>query len=220
MSNVAEKLTTIAENQEKVYKAGKQAEWSDFWDNFQQNGNRADYGYGFGGTGWNDENFNPKYPMIVTGAYQMFIWCNITDLTREGIVLDFSKCNDMRNAFAYSKIAKYPTIDLSKANTYNTFGNSEVTDLPIIVQEKTDFSSMLVGTKSLVNLTISGTIGTATNLKDSSLLSAESVQGVIDCLKDLTGATARTLTLHADVGAKLTEEQKANITAKNWTLVF
>ena len=51
-------------------------------------------------------------------------------------------------------------------------------------------------------------------------LSDESVQSVIDGLFDLTGQTAQTLTFHADVGAKLTDEQKAAITDKNWTLVY
>lgn len=52
----------------------------------------------------------------------------------------------------------------------------------------------------------------------SPLLSAESVQSIIDGLADLTGATAQTLTLHADVKAKLTDTQIATITGKNWTL--
>ena len=57
-------------------------------------------------------------------------------------------------------------------------------------------------------------------LFNSPLLSAESIQSIIDGLADLTGGTAQTLTLHANVGAKLTDEQKATITAKNWTLVY
>jgi endonuclease I len=48
----------------------------------------------------------------------------------------------------------------------------------------------------------------------------DSVQSIVDALKDLTGATAQTLTFHADVGGKLTDAQKATITAKNWTLVY
>lgn len=34
------------------------------------------------------------------------------------------------------------------------------------------------------------------------------------------GGTAQTLTVHKTVGEKLTDEQKATITAKNWTLVY
>ena len=54
----------------------------------------------------------------------------------------------------------------------------------------------------------------------SSQLSTETVQSIIDGLADLTGSTAQTLTLHATVGGKLTDEQKATITAKNWNLVY
>lgn len=48
------------------------------------------------------------------------------------------------------------------------------------------------------------------------LLSDESIQSIIDGLA--TVETSQTLTLHADVKAKLTETQIATITSKNWTL--
>ena len=51
-------------------------------------------------------------------------------------------------------------------------------------------------------------------------ISNDTIQSIIDGLADLTGGTAQTLTLHAKVGGKLTDEQKASITAKNWTLVY
>lgn len=50
----------------------------------------------------------------------------------------------------------------------------------------------------------------------SPLLSNESIQSIIDGLA--TVDTAQTLTLHADVKAKLTESQIAQITSKNWNL--
>lgn len=65
-----------------------------------------------------------------------------------------------------------------------------------------------------------GTLGVSTNLSYSLKLTDESIQSIIDGLADLTGGTAQTLTLHADVGAKLTEEQKAAAAAKNWTLAY
>lgn len=60
----------------------------------------------------------------------------------------------------------------------------------------------------------------ALSLSHSSLLTDESIQSIIDGLADLTGQTTQTLTLHKDVGAKLTDAQKATITAKNWTLAY
>lgn len=221
--SIAEKLVTIAENQEKVYDAGKQDEWSAIWDGIQENGNRTDYSAAFRGKGWTDENFSPKYPMQPTSAERMFEGTGISDFTKDGIVLDFSKCTWGRWAFTQTKNTeiKLPTIDLSNlVASSETFVNYWGKELSLITNEKFDFTSSFAGCKYLENLTINGVIHCSINLNDSSLLSAESIQGVIDCLKDLTGATAQTLTFHKDVGAKLTETQKATITAKNWTLVY
>jgi hypothetical protein len=45
------------------------------------------------------------------------------------------------------------------------------------------------------------------------------VQSIIDGLITITDGVARTLTLHEDVKAKLTDEQKVTITqVKGWTL--
>lgn len=65
---------------------------------------------------------------------------------------------------------------------------------------------------------VKNSVKTPLSFKDSPLLSAESVQSIIDGLADLTGGTTQTLTLHADVKAKLTEDQISQITGKNWTL--
>lgn len=62
------------------------------------------------------------------------------------------------------------------------------------------------------------TINVNIQLDQSPLLSDTTIQSVIDGLSDLTGQTTQTITFHADVKAKLTEEQIATITSKNWTL--
>ena len=63
-----------------------------------------------------------------------------------------------------------------------------------------------------------GSIYKSVDLGKSSLLSDETIQSIIDGLADLTEQTTQTITFHADVKAKLTEEQIATITSKNWTL--
>ncbi len=60
------------------------------------------------------------------------------------------------------------------------------------------------------------TIPTNISFARSSTLNDESIQSIIDGLA--TVETAQTLTLHADVKAKLTDEQLATITGKNWNL--
>lgn len=54
----------------------------------------------------------------------------------------------------------------------------------------------------------------------SSYLTDKSIQSIIDGLADLTDSDTQTLTLHGTVSAKLTDEQKVTITAKNWTLAY
>lgn len=62
------------------------------------------------------------------------------------------------------------------------------------------------------------TIKLSISFVSSLLLSDNSVQSIIDGLADLTGLDTQTLTFHADVKAKLTDEQITSITSKNWTL--
>ncbi len=54
---------------------------------------------------------------------------------------------------------------------------------------------------------------------NSAYLTDASTESIINGLADLTGGTTQTLTLNG-VGAKLTAEQRARITAKNWTLAY
>ena len=116
---------------------------------------------------------------------------------------DFSSCTNVQQMFAYMpnlKIIDGTPINLSSAVYQNSF---------------TDTMLSLEYIRFAAN-SIKLSIKFATARK----LTTESVQSIIDGLADLTGGTAQTLTLHATVGAKLTDEQKATITAKNWALVY
>ena len=55
-------------------------------------------------------------------------------------------------------------------------------------------------------------------LNVSNNLTVDSMVAMFNSLKDLTGDTAKTLTLGSTNLAKLTDEQKAIATNKNWTL--
>jgi hypothetical protein len=76
-------------------------------------------------------------------------------------------------------------------------------------------------TTKLVNIRfVPGTIVYSANFSPCGVLSDASIQSIVDGLADLTGGTAMTLTMHADVGAKLTDAQKTAISAKNWTVTY
>ena len=67
---------------------------------------------------------------------------------------------------------------------------------------------------------VANSIKTNFVIAKSSGLDTDTTQSIIDGLADLTGGETQTLTFHATVGGKLTDEQKAIITAKNWTLAY
>lgn len=224
--NIAEQLQTIADNVPKVYQAGyddgaaaggggsgdydegyadgKQAEYDAFWDAYQDNGNRNIYVDGFIQQGWNEVTYNPKYP-IVGGTYgfqSMYSNSRIVDTKVETIVRG---TGTLRATFNGCELLKRI--------------HSLVLEVPI-----TDTTNAFNGCSALEEINIScvgdGCIATDLNVQPCSKLTSGSVDNIINALKDLTGATAQTLTFHATVGAKLTQAQKDAISAKNWTLVY
>lgn len=79
------------------------------------------------------------------------------------------------------------------------------------------FSGTFKNCSALKNIEITpGTINWSISFADSPLLSAKSVQSIIDGLATVT--SQQTLTLHTDVKSKLTDEQKSVIASKNWKI--
>lgn len=180
--------------------AGKKAEYDRFWDVYQQNGSRVDYTYAFYNRGWSDQSYNPKYDIAPTDCNGLFSFSYITD-TKVVVDLSNTKKDSVSKVFYYCYWLK--------------------TIRKLIVTENVPLDTKFFGScPALENITFEGVIGQNLSLVDSPLLTDASVQSVIEHLQNLTEQSACTLTLHADVGANLTQAQKAAITAKNWTLVY
>lgn len=111
---------------------------------------------------------------------------------------------------------------LLSGNCTNTFNNCEnLTEIKAILNlsEVTSVNTMFNLCKKLKEVRFNeGSVKISISFASSNLLSAESIQSIIDGLADLTGVTAQTLTFHTDVKNKLTQEQLTTITNKNWTL--
>lgn len=83
----------------------------------------------------------------------------------------------------------------------------------------TNLASMFASCSNLKNITfVENSIKINFNLGSSSLLSNESIQSLINGLA--TVETTQNLTIHNDVATKLTDEQKATISSKNWNIVI
>lgn len=189
---IAEKLTTIAENQQRVYdkgiEQGKENRDVEFWKVFQHNGNRTDYAYAFQ-SGWNTTTFKPKYDMNVTNCNNMFggnatSGCNL-DLRKSaiGITINFSGCTSFNNCFSYTyanSVVAIGTIDTRKAsslsNMFNCASALHTVEKLILKNDGSQTYMDMYGADKLANITIEGVIGNNISFQTSPL-SKESIMG-------------------------------------------
>ena len=231
--SIAEKLTTIAENEQKVYEAGQKSEYDRFWDKHQMNGARTIYAGAF--AGWKGENFNPKYkiaPVGSTVAHYMFYAFNrnrrgdetieMFDMSPYQHMLDFSGITTQTSMFMDAAI-KNLYCDFSKCTSLNmVFQAVNVQPLENITlkvtSKTTSFTNWFQNRKAITQLffTDDSEITASVSFSDCSKLSYESLRSIINALG--TVSSTKTLTLHADAKAKLSDSDKAEITQKGWTL--
>lgn len=118
-------------------------------------------------------------------------------------------------------------VDTSKATGFGDFLSTPMQNgLVAIRGTPIDFSSVKSGIgKGVFNVPkcvflrfAKQTLKVSIDMSYCYSLDDESIQSILDGLADLADDTAQTLTLHADVKARLTDEQIAAVTAKNWTI--
>lgn len=211
------------------YNEGKKSEYDTFWDAYQQNGERTMYNYAFAYSGWNGDNFYPKYDIVPsTGGVNLFTESKnlnidlIRRLTDCGVVLDTSQSTTIVNIFSSSAVTTVPHISsASSSNVTNIFANCTqlVTVEKLTVHKDITYSRSFYGCGALKNITIEGEIGNSISFSSSYKLTSASVDSIINALVDYSGTTTSPiLTFHATVKGNLTDEQIATITSKNWTL--
>ena len=225
--SIAEKLVAVAENEQKVYDAGKKAEYDNFWDNFQDYGERSGYQYAFAYSFWDENIFKPKYNLTAYDGSFMFYYnrssLNIkTALENAGVVLDTSGATNVQNMFYRCGSPELPTIDLSSAtNTIRCFYSADIVTIEkVIFSENTVIASNLFGdTSGLENITIGGEICSDIIFSACTKLTHDSLMSIINHLNDFSGTTTtKTCTLGTTNLAKLTDAEKAIATQKGWTL--
>lgn len=228
--SIADKLVIIAENEQKVYDAGKQAEHYAFWDTYQNGGKSVSGEYQFYSVRFDDTNFYPIYDMKPTNAKYMFANSRITKLKERleecGVSLDTSVATSFESAFYYCRSPILPEISTVGASTLlNTFiGTYLVTIEKLILKNdgSQTFSGTFTDCTNLENIAIEGTIGQSINFK-SCPLSYESLMdedyGILHHLKDYSGtSTTKTLTLSTTSKGYLSDAEKAIATDKGWTI--
>jgi len=231
--NTAQKLTAIAENQQKVYDKGRDAQWSDFWDKYQEKGTKSQYLYAFAGHSWTDETFKPKHNISPSYSCQyMFTYSRITNLSeildRQGVTMNLSRANSVLCAFQYcDKLTNIPEINLSgiKNNTNANMLFDGATSLETV--EKLVFSgadgiqyyNAFKSCNSLKNVVFAGVVTRSINCQDSPLTN-DSIKSLILCLKNYKNTSAEgayTITLKELCKTALEAEGATSPHGNLWT---
>jgi hypothetical protein len=230
--SVAEKLTTIAENEQRVFDSGYSKAESNMWDNITNFNNRTFYEYGF--KFWGSESFNPPYKITPTGR-NLAMFEDAAKIKKiESAYLDLS--NVTVNNSADSTSCNYTTfrrcrsleeiedVGLPAGGYYQTFGWCSNLHTVAVMRCKKEggYTNPFSSCSELRNITIDGVIGKNFTMMHCPLLTIESLRSIISALYDFVGngeTTTQTLTLHADAKARLTADDVKAITDKGWTLV-
>ncbi|MBO4941692.1 MAG: hypothetical protein J6D15_05775 [Clostridia bacterium] len=227
-------LDDMATDIPKVYEAGKKSQYDEFWDSFQDYGNEISYYCAFAEGGseeykkWNDV-YNPKYDIKPTNAYNMYWQSGLADIYNgDKINVDFSKATSLQSCFYNAiKIERLKVVSaISASILQQTFDGCRKLHTIEKLILKEDGSQALVNTfrfcDALANISIEGKIGYIVNFANSPNLTYESLmgeQGIVNALKNYSGTTTtRTLTLHADAKARLSDSDIAIATQKGWTV--
>ncbi len=235
--SIADKLQTVAENQEKVFEAGRTKEWSDFWDAFQNYGDKDNYTSTFSCNGlcktqWVDILY-PKYDIKPTqsmeSAFMNFGSDGNFDLEARlnecGVKLDTSKCAGFNHAFSNANISVIPEIDTSgvyrvSATDYIFYGCNCVTIRKLILGQYGLGANPFSSTSNLANIVIEGEIIANLFINACSKLTHDSLMSFINALKDYsedTSGTVYKLTMGSKNMAKLTVDELKIIETKGWT---
>jgi hypothetical protein len=218
-------FTIIKSTIAKTYEDGIQEEYDRFWDTYQRG--YSDGSFAFAGRGWNIETFKPKKNIDFTNNYMLFRDSYIDGdlveiLNNLGITFSTARADSLYMAFYNTKFTRIGEIDTTKSSVnqslFEKSSKLETID-KIIVAGFKGCSNAFTNCTALKNITFEGTIGNSISFASSPLLTTESIDSIINALQDLTGATSKTLTVHADVYDGMVASGKdALVTAKNWAL--
>lgn len=218
--SIAEKLTTIVENVPKVYQAGYEKGKS-------EGGNIAETYYTYATSlyeHFRNAVFSDGCELTldipnVTSLYNTFYGAKgITKVTLKGNVSGIAlNCQNTFSATAVTEV-DFSEFNLKPTSMQNFCLNSKqlvVLNGVIDMSSCTKVSSAFASCTALEEVRFAKeTIKLSISFAQSSMLSAESVQSIIDGLA--TVETEQTLTLNSAVSSALTEEQWSEILNKNW----
>lgn len=206
---------------ESALQTGRELQQNDFWNSFQDNGNRTDYKYAF--HCWTETCLLPKYPIIISGNAQDCF----SNLQISGTLYCEIDTSNMTGAYglfgASSGITKIVSpLDFSKTTETGYCFNlcTSLQTVSIISSETTSWTTTTFNRcDALKNLTMSGTIGKNGFQVTSTVLSKASITSIINALSSSTSGLSIKLSRTAKNNAFTDSEWATLIATKpNWTI--
>ena len=237
--SIAEKLTTIVENEQKVYDAGYDKAVEDeelvMWKRLTGNGTRKRYGQAFYGCSF-PKDYSFAKPITPTYCERMFYDMEghfPKNIDLSGVTSLSGNNGDSNSTYAlfawtlnatYLHDMKLPA-PMAYVSTW-AYCRALQTIEKIRVKKETQFLGGPIGIPfaecfALANVTFEGEIGQNLNMSACTKLTHKSLMNIIGCLYDFVSngeTTTRTLTIGTNNLSKLTDEEKAIATQKGWTL--
>lgn len=216
--SMADKLTTIAENQQRVYDAGYAKgkaegggdvgiDYDAFWDAFQNNGQAQDYSGAFRRNRFDDTTYDPKHPIVCGGSNEAarYMFDNNTKITDTKVPIDVTA---LTNTAVLTQT--FCCFNAGAASALQT-----IRELRVLAT--TDYPNTFMNCASLKNITIVGTIGKSISLAQSPL-TKESIMSVFNALStEVTGQTATFKKTAVDAAFSADEWEALKATKTNWT---
>lgn len=227
--SISDKLTTVAENQVKIFDAGysrgKREQDETIWNCITNYGKREKFPYTFSYTDFSGYRFiKPISPSgKSSSAANMFKFYTGIRLPENLDLSNISITSTHADMFFEAKIVEMNDIKIPALNSYHNMFlrcTSLKTIKTLRVHTKTTFFQTFYGCSALEQIRFEGTIGNDIDLSDCKNLTVETLLHIIDHLNDYSDTdTICTLTMGSSNLDKLTDSQQQKVLDKGWVLV-
>ena len=193
----------------------KDLAYNEFWDRYQDKGNRTEYSYGFAGEGWNDDNAIPKYSLddiYISNGYMMFSKSKIKNVAKMFPRLYVRQAQYLcYNAAQTEHIGEVIVND----HGYGLFSGctalvtvDKINILQNTYVNETTLTSTFQNCINLENIIFDGEIKASINMQWSTKLTVESAISLLTHLQDRNMAFDRTVTLPEEVWARVNASEE------------
>lgn len=181
----------------EVFNEGKKSQYDEFWDNYQDYGNRTHYYNAFSLYGWTENTYKPKYDIKPTSATNMYWGAPLKKISYGNVKIDFSKCPTLNQMFQGANQIGVANVDVdvdcsSATEISQTFSYNPmlVSIKKLIVHEALTYKNVFSGSGYIEELQVEGIIGQDGFSIASTKLNRASIVSIINALSSTASGKA------------------------------